>query len=325
MKDNERQIKARKNWLKVYQDVGSVSKAALRCGVARSTMYRWIKRYSEEGESGLSDKPKRPKNLTNTKVSKEIELLILELRRKKKWGAQRISIHLLRKNIRLSPMTVWRVLSNNNVSPIVKRRKKSDYKRYNKEIPGERVQLDATKIWKGAYQFTAIDDCTRMKTIRIYPNKKVENTIHFLSEVIDTFEFPIQRIQTDWGTEFFNYDFQYELHEHFIKFRPIKPKTPHLNGKVERTQQTDKVEFWSLFDLSDDSLNLEYLAIEWQEFYNKKRPHSSLNGKTPWQKLKSVEHLIPIQPDVTKQFWDSKEEVWPRNYEYLKRFKNTNK
>jgi hypothetical protein len=85
------------------------------------------------------------------------------------------------------------------------------------------------------------------------------------------------------------------------------------------------VEFWSLFDLSDDSLDLEYLAIEWQEFYNKKRPHSSLNGKTPWQKLKSVEHLIPIQPDVTKQFWDSKEEVWPRNYEYLKRFKNTNK
>jgi hypothetical protein len=60
------------------------------------------------------------------------------------------------------------------------------------------------------------------------------------------------------------------LHEHFIKFRPIKPKTPHLNGKVERRQQTDKVEFWALFDLSDDSLNLNTLAIDWQDFYNKK-------------------------------------------------------
>jgi transposase len=39
-------------------------------------MYRWIKRYSEEGESGLSDKSKHPINLTNKKVSKEIELLI---------------------------------------------------------------------------------------------------------------------------------------------------------------------------------------------------------------------------------------------------------
>ena len=92
--------------------------------------------------------------------------------------------------------------------------------------------------------------------IRIYPNKKAENIIHFLGEIIDTFQFPIQRIQTDCGAEFFNYDFQYELHEHFIKFRTIKPKTPHLNGKVERTQQTDKVKFRALFDLSDDSLLL---------------------------------------------------------------------
>jgi len=323
MKDNERQIRARKKWLQVYQELGSVSKAALRCGVARSTLHRWIQRYNEEGESGLSDKSKRPKTLSNSKVTPEIEALILDLRNRRKWGAQRISIHLLRKKIKVSSMTVWRVLSKNNVKPIVKRRKKSDYKRYNKDIPGERVQLDVTKIKNGAYQFTAIDDCTRMKCIRIYPNKKVENTIHFLGEIIDTFQFPIQRIQTDWGTEFFNYDFQYELHEHFIKFRPIKPKTPHLNGKVERTQQTDKVEFWSLFDLSDESLDLEFLAIDWQNFYNKKRPHSSLNGKTPWQKLKSVEHLIPIQPDVTKQFWESGEEVWPRNYEYLKRFKKS--
>jgi transposase InsO family protein len=48
------------------------------------------------------------------------------------------------------------------------------------------------------------------------------------------FCFPIQRIQTDWGTEFFNDYFQEELMCHFIKFRPIKPRTPHLNGKIER-------------------------------------------------------------------------------------------
>ncbi|MEJ5106595.1 hypothetical protein [Chryseobacterium sp. MYb328] len=98
-----------------------------------------------------------------------------------------------------------------------------------------------------------------MKVIGIYSNKKAECTIHFLSEILDTFYFPIQ--QTDWGTEFFNYSFQYELHEHFIK-----PRSPHLNGKVERTQQTDKSEFWPLVDLSDSDLDLNALAIEWQEF-----------------------------------------------------------
>ncbi|WP_227461954.1 integrase core domain-containing protein [Culturomica massiliensis] len=160
-----------------------------------------------------------------------------------------------------------------------------------------------------------------MKTIRIYPNKKAESTIHFLGEILNTFPFPIQRIQTDWGTEFFNYDFQYD----FIKFRPIKPRTPHLNGKVERIRQTDKTEFWSLIDLSDKTLNLNEMTIEWQNFYNRKRSHFSLNGKMPWQKLKSVEHLIPIQSDVSEKFLESKEEILPRNYEYLKFIKRKNK
>ncbi|WP_276835256.1 hypothetical protein [Chryseobacterium cucumeris] len=73
------------------------------------------------------------------------------------------------------------------------------------------------------YQFIAIDDCTRMKVIRIYSNKKAESTIYFLGEILDIFYFPIQHIQTDWGTEFFNYSLQYELHEHFIKYTPSKP------------------------------------------------------------------------------------------------------
>ena len=97
-----------------------------------------------------------------------------------------------------------------------------------------------------------------------------------------------------------------------------------MNGKVERTQQTDKNEFWSLIDLSDKSLDLNALAIEWQDFYNKKRLHSSLKGKTPYQKLKQVEKLIPIQPDVTKKFWESEEKVIPRNYQYLKFLKHNN-
>lgn len=157
----------------------------------------------------MSDKSRRPKTLTNTKVTKEIESIILDLREKKRWGAARISIHLLRKEIILSAMTVWRLLYKHKVNPVVKRCKKSDYKRYSKEIPGDRVQLDVTKIKNKAYQFTAIDDCTRMKVIRVYFNKKAKSTIHFLGEILDTFYFPIQHIQTDWGKEFFNYSFQY--------------------------------------------------------------------------------------------------------------------
>lgn len=72
---------------------------------------------------------------------------------------------------------------------------------------------------------SAIEDYTRMKIIRIHPGKQAENTIHSLREILNTFPFPIQRIQTDWGTEFFNYNFQHGFLDRFIKFRPIKPET----------------------------------------------------------------------------------------------------
>ena len=77
-------------------------------------------------------------------------------------------------------MTVWYVLKKHQVKTVVKRRKKSACTRYSKEILGERAQLDVMKVRNGAYQFTAIDGCTPLRTIRVYPNKKAESTIHFL-------------------------------------------------------------------------------------------------------------------------------------------------
>lgn len=130
--------------------------------------------------------------------------------------------------------------------------------------------------------------------------------------------FPIQRLQTDWGTEFFNDHFQEELMCHFIKFRPIKPRTPHLNGKIERSQKTDKAEFYSLLNLKDPNINLTELVAQWEHFYNYKRPHSSLNGKTPYEKYLEVEYKAPIQPDVTQAYWDSPpEKIVARNSKYL--------
>lgn len=50
-----------------------------------------------------------------------------------------------------------------------------------------------------------------------------------------------------------------------IKFRPNKPASPHLNGKVERSQRTDLEEFYALKDLSDFNQLQEELSL-WQFF-----------------------------------------------------------
>jgi hypothetical protein len=119
-------------------------------------------RFNSEGDYGLSDKSKSPKKLVNQKVDSSLENEILEIRDKRNWGPQRISTSLMRKKgTKLSPMTIWLVLSKHKVKPVLKRRKRSDFKRYSKLISGERVQLDLTKLKSKAYQFTAIDDCTR--------------------------------------------------------------------------------------------------------------------------------------------------------------------
>src|SRR6185369_16918710 len=121
--------------------------------------------------------------------------------------------------------------------------------RYERPVPGDRVQIDTCQIATALIQYTAIDDCTRMKVVALYPSKSAENSLLFLEHILEELPFPIQRIQTDRGREFFAYEFQQRLIDYGIKFRPIKPRSPHLNGKVERTQKTDWGEFYSVADL----------------------------------------------------------------------------
>jgi transposase InsO family protein len=314
MSSKARAIKARETWVKCYENLGSVSMAARKCGIPRSTLYRWIKRVQAEGKDGLNGRSKRPKTLGKQKITAELVELIKAIRSEFKFGPQSICTHLLRvHNLAISSPTVWRVLKANNLPNIKKYRKHNDIIRYNRPIPGDRVQIDVTKVGPKCYQFTAIDDCTRLRVLRLYCNKKAESTVDFLGHILDTFEFPVHRIQTDWGTEFFNDLFQGELMDHFIKFRPIKPRSPHLNGKVERSQLTDKSEFYSTIPRNQRNLDLAPKLIEWQNFYNNKRPHSSLRGKTPSEKLLEVEHLIPIQPDVTGKYWEKDVQIVPRN------------
>src|ERR1044072_9180269 len=90
-----------------------------------------------------------------------------------------------------------------------------------------------------------VDDCTRMRVLALYPRRTAHNAVRFLKEhVLEEFPFPSQRIQTDRGGEFFGTPFQRALMDQAIKFRPVRPYSPHLNGKVERSQRTDRGEFY---------------------------------------------------------------------------------
>jgi IS30 family transposase len=174
-------------------------------------LYRWINRYNPDDENSLKDKSQKPIKFAKQKITDEIEKMILSTRDKHNFGPQNISTHLLRNHdIKLSPSTVWRVLNRHAVKPLKRYKKHQEIKRYSRPLPGDRVQMDVMKVRAKCYQFTAVDDCTRLRVMRLYSSKHAENTVKFLYEVIESFGFPIQRIQTDWGTEFYNNLFQEE-------------------------------------------------------------------------------------------------------------------
>jgi transposase len=118
--------------------LGSISKAARYCGIARSTLQRWLKRLPQEG---LADHFRKPHKLTRQKPDDEIIHLILEVRDVYRFGKIRICSHLLQLQIRISASTVARVLEKYDRKLLKRYRKPQEFKRYAKDIPGKRVQL----------------------------------------------------------------------------------------------------------------------------------------------------------------------------------------
>ena len=289
----ERLLRMRLQWVRLYDKTGDAGHVCRRCGISRPTLRKWHRRYTALGIDGLRDQSRRPHHSPNSKITSEIEGLILDLRKKRNLGARRIHSELKRlHSVSLSLASVHKVLCRNGVEPLQRIRRKNGFKSYNRPIPGDRVQMDTKKLAPGKYQYTAIDDCTRWRVLGIYGRRTAANSLLFLERVIDEFPFPIQRIQTDRGREFFAIKVQKKLMEYGIKFRPNKPRSPHLNGKVERSQRTDVQEFYSTVSLDDPDLVTK--LDEWQFYYNWHRPHGALNGKAPIDRYCELSSNTPL-------------------------------
>jgi len=198
-----REIQQRLVWVKLYEETKNAGYICRRCGISRPTLRKWWHRYSENGTDSLVSQSRRPLHSPNTKIIDEIEALILAYRSSRNLGARRIQSELKCLNsISLSLATIHKVLHRNQVKPIRKYRKKKDFIRYERPIPGDRVQMDTCKIAPGLFQYTSVDDCTRYRVLRLYNRRTAANTLNFIEAVIEEMPFPIQRFQTDRGTEF---------------------------------------------------------------------------------------------------------------------------
>lgn len=108
--------------------------------------------------------------------------------------------------------------------------------------------------------------------------------------MIGKFRFRIQTIRTDRGHES-QAKFHWHVQDQGVRQAYIKPRSPQLNGQVERSHRSDQEEFYQLLNYKDDA-HLEAKLAEWERFYNLTRPHCAHNGKTPYQALRERSRFI---------------------------------
>ncbi len=95
----------------------TISDACTAYAVSRQTWYKWKKRYNVYGIDGLKNQSRKPHNIKNVKVTKDIEKIILELRLNNRFGPMRIRFRLKRKyGISLGTKTIYNILKRHNLN-----------------------------------------------------------------------------------------------------------------------------------------------------------------------------------------------------------------
>lgn len=171
-------------------------------------------------------------------------------------------------------------------------------------VPGEKVQIDVKEVpynclrgkirenGKHLYQWTAIDECTRVRFVYAFEEHTPENSVKFLQMLKKVFPFRIQQIQTDNGTEFtYKYisdtelcPFDIALQKAGIEHILIPPRTPWQNGKVERSHRNDQRYFydWEKFTSVED-LNSK---LKKHLYWSNHKPMRTLGNKCPVELLR---------------------------------------
>ena len=297
-KDEQRRLTAwRWKVLKEAADVRNVARVCRRFGLSRKSFYKWKKRHLEHGDAGLCDRARTPLRSPRA-TPREVISKILYLRQQYHFGPGRIAAYLHRfHQIVVARSSVHRILTRHGLNRLPANQKHQPHgkrwQRYEKPLPGHRLQVDVKFLERIAgtrrrlFQFTAIDDCTRIRILKLFDACNQRSAIQFIDEVIRRLPFRVYVVQTDNGTEFQS-QFHWHLESRDIRHVYIRPRTPRLNGKVERSHRVDDQEFYQLLDqdgISDDIHLFNEKLREWEEYYNYHRPHGALDGQTPYERL----------------------------------------
>jgi transposase InsO family protein len=234
-----------------------------------------MKRYDGSVES-LKEKSHRPHRHPAMHDKKEYELI------RRVHGANKglglVCLHLVledKHGYSRSVSGLYRAMKRLGIGRKKQRKRKHKPGLY--ETPntaGERIQIDVKYVPKEChvnglgqmYQFTAVDECTRLRYRYIFEELSSLNAAKFLMMAQNYYPLEIQCVQTDKGIEFTNElrtdkpsVFERYCKKAGIEHKRIRVATPRHNGKVERVHRIDQERFYtgrSFYSVEDANTQL---------------------------------------------------------------------
>jgi transposase InsO family protein len=267
-----------------------VTEVAQRYGVSRQAVDVWLGKYQKEGLAGLADHSHRPR-FQPRQLDAGIEAMICQLRgAHPRWGPRRLAFELGKANASPVPSrsTVYRVLVRRGLVPARKRkRRRQDYKRWQREQPMQLWQMDITAsvfLTDGTELklISGLDDHSRFCVIATVVRRGTARAVcRTFITAMRTYGVP-DEVLTDNGKQFTGRFgkprpaevlFERICRRNGIRQLLTRPYSPTTTGKVERWHQTLQDEFLDDAGPFASIEQAQAAADEWREEYNHRRPH----------------------------------------------------
>lgn len=308
--------------LEVLNDGVPVTEVAARFGVTRQSVHRWLTRYAAHGLAGLVDGSTVPGSCPH-QMPPELEARIVEMRGEHPgWGPRTIGHWLTREGVDPVPgrSSIHRCLVRHGlITPQARKRKKADYKRWERSRSMELWQMDivgGVRLADGseAKIVTGVDDHSRFcVSALIVPRATARPTCEALALAMRRHGVPAQ-ILTDNGKVFTGRFgpgtgevlFDRICRENGIRHLLTAPRSPTTTGKVERFHRTLRQEF--LTGRAFDTIDQAQAELDvWVGHYNHERPHQGIGMVAPFERFRlataepSTIELEAAAPDTTEQ------------------------
>ena len=219
-----------------------VRRAAQAAGLSERTAYKWLRRYREEGLTGLVDRSSRPKTSPRRLATTQLDR-ILELRRRRRTGAQ------IARTVRRPRSTVARWLKVSGLGKLHLLATLEPVVRYEHKSPGSLLHLDTKKLGRfsgighratGVRTHTTggrgwecvhvcIDDYSRVAYLEVLEDETAETTAAFLRRAVAWYEaqgVAVRRVLTDNGSPYVSRLFRETCAELDLKHSRTRPYAP---------------------------------------------------------------------------------------------------